>query len=127
MQYLINVFNRYMTVRKRLDKYTTVSTTIYSVLLALLLTAVVIVPAILITIPFMMFIDLQILMTIIIFLIVIAGIVLFEYLMYYITGLFHPEVKKLNTKLLVIIEASVINLIVVIIGLLVVIDLFMRL
>lgn len=127
MQSLLNVFSRYMTIRKRLDKYTTVKTTIYSVLLALCFTALLIVPAILMTIPFMMFIDLQILMTIIIFLIVIAGIVLYEYLMYYALGVFHPEIKKLQTRLLVVVESSIINLLIVIIGLFVVIDLFMRL
>ncbi len=127
MKYLLDLWQRSKIIRRRLDDEITMNTTIVSVLGAILGTTIVVLPLILMIIPLFLFIELQILLTVLIFVIGIFGVYLYEFLMYYIIGYLVPKVKYLKMIVLIQIEGTLISLVLVTFGIVVTIIIFGRL
>ncbi|MFA7417518.1 MAG: hypothetical protein WCZ19_03160 [Acholeplasma sp.] len=116
MKYLIKLWNQSKVVRYRLDDLTTMQSTLFSVLGSLVATTILVLPLYLILVQLFMFVDIHIVLIILLFVLSIIAVFIYEYLMYYISGLIEPKIKKLYTKSLVIVEGSIISLLFVVVG-----------
>ncbi|SRR5690554_3495903 len=116
MKYLIKLWNQSKVVRYRLDDLTTMKSTVFSVLGSLVATTILVLPLYLILVQLFMFVDIHIVLIILLFVLSIIAVFIYEYLMYYISGLIEPKIKKLYTKSLVIVEGSIISLLFVVVG-----------
>jgi len=116
MKYLTKLWNQSKVVRYRLDDLTTIKSTFLSVLGSLIITTLLLLPVYLICVQLFMFVELQLLLIILLFILSVIAVFIYEYLMYYIHGLFEPKIKLLNTKSLVIIEGSIMSALLVVVG-----------
>ena len=116
MKYLTKLWNQSKVVRYRLDDLTTIKTTFLSVLGGLLITAICTLPFYLILSQLFMFVELHILLIVLLFVLSVIAVFLYEYFMYYISGLLEPKIKMLNTKSLVIVEGGIMSILLVVVG-----------
>lgn len=116
MKYLLKLWQQSKVVRYRLEDLTTMRTTILSVLGAILVTSLLLLPLYLIIIQLFMFVSIHVLLIVLLLILTIGALFLYEYTMYEIHALFEPKIKNLNTKLLVIIEGSILSAIILVIG-----------
>jgi hypothetical protein len=121
MKYLIKLWNQSKVVRYRLDDLTTVQSTLLSVLASIAITALLLLPIYLIIVQLFMFVELHLFLIILLFIITIVAVFIYEYLMYYIAGLFEPKIKALNTRTLMIVEGSIMSIILLVVGIIFVI------
>lgn len=116
MKHLLKLWQQSKVVRYRLEDLTTMRTTILSVLGAILVTFLLLIPLYLIIIQLFMFVSIHVLLIVLLLILTIGALFLYEYAMYEIHALFEPKIKNLNTKLLVIIEGSILSAIILVIG-----------
>lgn len=126
MKYLLDLWQRGKIIRRRLDDEITMNVTVISVLGAIVLSVVVLLPLILIIVPFFLFTELQIVLTVLLFIIGIFGVYLYEFLMYDIIGILVPKIKNLKTSVLIKIEGTLISFVLVVFGIVVAIIIFGR-
>lgn len=116
MKYLTKLWNQSKVVRYRLDDLTTIKSTFLSVLGSLIITTLLLLPVYLICVQLFMFVELKLLLIILLFILSVIAVFIYEYLMYYIHGLFELKIKSLNTKSLVIVEGSIMSALLVVVG-----------
>ncbi|CDR30998.1 Uncharacterised protein [Acholeplasma oculi] len=119
MKYLIKLFNEANIIRRRLDEYTDMKVVILSTLVSMLLTSLSVAPLVLIIIPLFLITELQILLIILLFIIGIASVFLYQYLLYYIQGIQIPKILGLNTKKIVYLDSIIISTVLIMVGLIV--------
>ncbi len=119
MKYLIKLFNEANIIRRRLDEYTDMKVVILSTLVSMLLTSLSVAPLVLIIIPLFLITELQILLIILLFIIGIASVFLYQYLLYYIQGIQIPKILDLNTKKIVYLDSIIISTVLIMVGLIV--------
>jgi len=126
MKFLINFWNRYVTIRRRMDQVSTWKSLIIGALLSLLLTAIWVAPLIIILASMMIFVNLQILATILIFIVVIGAVYGYSFIHFYVLKKLEPEIQKMNTNIVALTESTLIALLLLIIGIIFTIQLYGR-
>lgn len=126
MKFLFKFWNRYITIRRRMDQVTTWKNIILSALLTLLLTALWVAPLIIILASMMVFVNLQILATIFIFIVVIGAVYGYNFTLYFILKKLEPSIQNMNTNMIVIVESTLVSLVLLIIGIIFTIQFFGR-
>src|SRR5690606_36049255 len=126
MKFLINFWNRYVTIRRRMDQVSTWKSLIIGALLSLLLTAIWVAPLIIILASMMIFVNLQILATILIFIVVIGAVYGYSFIHFYVLKKLEPEIQKMNTNIVALTESTLIALLLLIIGIIFTIQFYGR-
>ncbi|WP_025724687.1 hypothetical protein [Acholeplasma granularum] len=119
MKSLVKLWQMHKVIRHRLDDLTTFKTTILSVLGGLAITLLIMAPLYLIIIPLFMFAHLKYILIVLIFILLIITIFLYEYFMYYVSGIIEPKIKNIQTKYLIIVEGTLMSIIYVIVGIII--------
>lgn len=109
-----------------MDQVTTWKNIILSALLTLLLTALWVAPLIIILASMMVFVNLQILATIFIFIVVIGAVYGYNFTLYFILKKLEPSIQNMNTNMIVIVESTLVSLVLLIIGIIFTIQFFGR-
>lgn len=126
MKFLFNFWNRYITIRRRMDQVTTWKSLILGALLALLITSVWAAPLIIIIASLMVFVHLQILATVLIFIVVIGAVYGFSFAHFWVLKKLEPGIQNMNTHIVALTESTLVALVLLIVGLIFTIQLFGR-
>lgn len=110
------LFHKYKIINRRLNKVTTAWTTIKSVVFSTIISLLIVVLPVALVINMFIYTKLTFILSVILVLLVMTFIYLYYRFYFILLSNYHEEVKAINTKYVYWVETSVINFIILLIG-----------
>lgn len=113
---LFTLLNRYKTTNRRINAYATTFTVFKSMLFSFLISAIIISLPVAIILNMFIYTKLIFILSVLLVTVVMGWILLYYKFYFVLLTYYHEEIKKINLKYIFYIETSIINFLVLLIG-----------